>query len=149
MTTAPLTLVQRQIIEAIEISLRNRGYPPSVREIGNVVGLASSSSVTHQLELLQARGYITRVPGRPQALAVTSTATTPDPDISVSWCDDGVTLLCRREACMTVKMTATGLARYWWQQELDASGEWLTPEDITAARDAHQRTHTDGPSSGS
>lgn len=46
------------------------GYPPSVREIGQAVGLHSSSSVAHQLQVLQARGYLTRTPGVNRGLTV-------------------------------------------------------------------------------
>jgi repressor LexA len=49
-----ITPRQRQILEAIRDSVAQRGYPPSMREIGEAVGLMSSSSVKHQITALQA-----------------------------------------------------------------------------------------------
>ncbi|WP_291382886.1 transcriptional repressor LexA [Demequina sp.] len=61
---------QRRILEAIRDSVATRGYPPSMREIGDVVGLTSSSSVKHQLTALQTKGYLRQDPHRPRALEV-------------------------------------------------------------------------------
>ncbi|MDI2099735.1 transcriptional repressor LexA [Ruicaihuangia caeni] len=61
---------QRAILEAIQRSVTTRGYPPSMREIGDAVGLASLSSVTHQLNQLELSGYLRRDPNRPRALEV-------------------------------------------------------------------------------
>jgi repressor LexA len=55
-----LTPRRRKIIRVIEESVRSKGYPPSLREIGEAVGLASTSSVSHQMRVLQARGYVSR-----------------------------------------------------------------------------------------
>lgn len=65
-----LTDRQRQIVDVIQESLAERSYPPSMREIGDACGLASLSSVTHQLARLQEMGYLMRVPGRPRAMEV-------------------------------------------------------------------------------
>ena len=54
----------------IRDSVERRGYPPSVREIGEAVGLASPSSVAHQLSALQKKGYLRRDPNRPRAVDV-------------------------------------------------------------------------------
>lgn len=72
-TTEPrraLTEKQQAILEAIHRSVQRRGYPPSMREIGDEVGLSSLSSVTHQLGQLELAGYIRRDPNRPRALEV-------------------------------------------------------------------------------
>jgi repressor LexA len=61
-----LTPRRRKIIRAIEESVRSRGYPPSLREIGEAVGLASASSASHQVRALKALGYISREEGRPR-----------------------------------------------------------------------------------
>ncbi|MCP3425251.1 transcriptional repressor LexA [Rothia sp. AR01] len=66
----PLTERQAKILGAISSSIRAHGYPPSMREIGDVVGLSSLSSVTHQLSRLEALGYIRRDPKRPRAIEV-------------------------------------------------------------------------------
>lgn len=65
-----ITQRQRLILEAIQESVSTRGYPPSMREIGEAVGLTSSSSVKHQLTALQAKGYLRQDPNRPRALDV-------------------------------------------------------------------------------
>src|ERR1700712_1866232 len=61
---------QQAVLEVIQSSVARRGYPPSMREIGDAVGLASLSSVTHQLKQLELAGYIRRDPKRPRALEV-------------------------------------------------------------------------------
>ncbi len=65
-----LTVRQRTILEAIQRSIAEHGYPPSMREIGDLVGLASLSSVTHQLAQLEKLGYLRRDPKRPRAMEV-------------------------------------------------------------------------------
>jgi repressor LexA len=65
-----LTPRQRKVLEVIRDAVAARGYPPSVREIGEAVGLTSSSSVAHQLKTLQAKGYLRRDPNRPRAVEV-------------------------------------------------------------------------------
>ncbi|MGO1537811.1 MAG: transcriptional repressor LexA [Leucobacter sp.] len=66
----PLTEKQQAILEFIARSVESRGYPPSMREIGDAVGLSSLSSVTHQLSRLELAGYIRRDPNRPRALEI-------------------------------------------------------------------------------
>jgi repressor LexA len=61
---------QTAILEMIQRSVATRGYPPSMREIGDAVGLSSLSSVTHQLTQLELSGYLRRDPNRPRALEV-------------------------------------------------------------------------------
>ena len=61
---------QQAILEDIQRSVSSRGYPPSMRVIGDAVGLSSLSSVTHQLNQLELSGYLRRDPNRPRALVV-------------------------------------------------------------------------------
>lgn len=61
---------QLAILDVIQRSVSQRGYPPSMREIGDAVGLASLSSVTHQLNQLELSGYLRRDPNRPRAIEV-------------------------------------------------------------------------------
>lgn len=63
-----ITARQRRIIEFIRKTVRDRGYPPTVREIGEAVGLASSSSVHAQLANLEKRGLVRRDPTKPRAM---------------------------------------------------------------------------------
>jgi len=65
-----LTNVQTAILDFIKYELSTKGYPPSVREICSQVGLASTSSVHHQLNNLEKKGYIRRDPLKPRALEV-------------------------------------------------------------------------------
>ena len=67
-----LTVRQRRVLEVIRNSVERRGYPPSMREIGQAVGLASPSSVSHQLAALERKGYLRRDPNRPRALEIVS-----------------------------------------------------------------------------
>ena len=71
-TEGGLTARQQRVLEAIRDSIERRGYPPSIREIGEVAGLTSPSSVAHQLKTLEARGYLRRDPHRPRAMEVLS-----------------------------------------------------------------------------
>lgn len=65
-----LTARQRLVLETIRTSVESRGYPPSMREIGDSVGLTSPSSVKHQLMALERKGYLRRDPNRPRAIEV-------------------------------------------------------------------------------
>ncbi|MET0698636.1 MAG: transcriptional repressor LexA [Mycobacterium sp.] len=73
-TAAGFTLTERQrtILEVIRSSVTTRGYPPSIREIGDAVGLTSTSSVAHQLRTLERKGFLRRDPNRPRAVDVRS-----------------------------------------------------------------------------
>ena len=65
-----LTARQREVLEIIERHMQQRGYPPSVREIGEAVGLTSPSTVHAHLAALQKRGYLRRDPTKPRAIEV-------------------------------------------------------------------------------
>ncbi|WP_430332164.1 transcriptional repressor LexA [Rhodococcus sp. ACT016] len=65
-----LTDRQRKVLEVIRASVADRGYPPSIREIGDAVGLTSTSSVAHQLRTLERKGFLRRDPNRPRAVDV-------------------------------------------------------------------------------
>jgi len=65
-----LTPRQRRVLEIIRESIEQKGYPPSMREIGAAVGLASVSSVAHQLKVLERNGFVRRDPNRPRAIEV-------------------------------------------------------------------------------
>jgi repressor LexA len=65
-----LTSRQRLVLQHIRDSVERRGYPPSMREIGQAVGLTSPSSVAHQLSALERKGYLRRDPHRPRAIEV-------------------------------------------------------------------------------
>ncbi|WP_232548078.1 transcriptional repressor LexA [Propioniciclava soli] len=65
-----LTIRQRMILHHIREMVEARGFPPTIREMGDAVGLASPSSVTHQLKVLEKKGFLLRDPKRPRALMV-------------------------------------------------------------------------------
>ncbi len=70
-----LTGKRREILDFIAAQVSERGYPPSVREIGFAVGLASTSTVQAHLNTLQRQGYLRRDPTKPRALEVRYDAT--------------------------------------------------------------------------
>ena len=69
-----LTPVRRKIVEVIDDSVRRHGYAPSMREIGEAVGLASTSSVSYQLSVLEREGYLSRAARRPRTAALRAPA---------------------------------------------------------------------------
>ena len=70
MAQQTLTGKRRQILDFIAEEIRERGYPPSVREIGEAVGLTSSSTVHSHLQVLQRQGFLRRDPTKPRAISV-------------------------------------------------------------------------------
>jgi repressor LexA len=75
MADVTLTPRQREILEVIELHQRERGFPPSVREIGEAVGLTSPSTVHAHLATLQRLGFLKRDPTKPRAIEVRFDAT--------------------------------------------------------------------------
>jgi repressor LexA len=73
-TEQELTPRRRKIVEVIDDSVRRNGYPPSMREIGEAVGLASTSSVAYQLSVLEKAGYLSRGPRRPRTATLRTSA---------------------------------------------------------------------------
>ncbi len=65
-----LTTRQREVLEFIGIKVRERGYPPSVREIGEALGLSSPSTVHSHLSTLVRLGYLRRDPSKPRAIEI-------------------------------------------------------------------------------
>ncbi|MGH3941711.1 MAG: transcriptional repressor LexA [Pseudonocardiaceae bacterium] len=76
-----LTPRQRRVLEVIRDWVVRLGYPPSVREIGEAVGLTSTSSVAHQLRALERKGYLRRDPNRPRAVGIRPA---PEPDATAA-----------------------------------------------------------------
>jgi len=81
MSNPKLTDRQKQILDYIRISIRDRGFPPSVREIGDATGLKSSSSVHSHLTALEKKGYLKRDASSARALTVNEALL--DDDLSV------------------------------------------------------------------
>ncbi|MFV0461131.1 MAG: transcriptional repressor LexA [Actinomycetales bacterium] len=79
-----LTMRQRRVLDYIRRSVASRGYPPSMREIGQAVGLTSPSSVSHQLSTLERKGYLRRDPNRPRAIELVN----PDDNVDTSGVHD-------------------------------------------------------------
>jgi repressor LexA len=80
---AGLTPRQRKVLEVIRDWVERFGYPPSVREIGDAVGLTSTSSVHHQLRTLERKGYLRRDPNRTRAVDVRSPEDTEESTVAV------------------------------------------------------------------
>jgi repressor LexA len=76
MTPTDLTERQRQILELILETVNRRGYPPSVREIGEAIGLSSPSTVHSHLSSLVEGGYLRRDPTKPRAIEVVDNGAT-------------------------------------------------------------------------
>lgn len=75
-----ITSRQREILDLIVSTVQDRGYPPSVREIGDAVGLSSPSTVHSHLSSLVKAGYLRRDPSKPRAIEVTSPGSQREPD---------------------------------------------------------------------
>ncbi|WP_062384744.1 transcriptional repressor LexA [Demequina iriomotensis] len=76
-----LTARQRAVVDFIRATVLDRGYPPSMREIGDAVGLTSPSSVKHQLTALEQKGVLRRDPHRPRAIEVVLPGEEPAPSV--------------------------------------------------------------------
>jgi repressor LexA len=74
---------QEQVLQVVRAGVARRGYPPSIREIGDAVGLKSTSSVAHHLKVLQEKGYLHRDPGRPRTVELLPPAP-QSPDLAVT-----------------------------------------------------------------
>ncbi len=72
-----LTNRQQLILQMIAETTAERGFPPTVREIAEAVGLRSPASVTHQLQVLERKGYIRRDPNSPRAMEILHTGIEP------------------------------------------------------------------------
>jgi repressor LexA len=94
-----LTARQRRVLETIRDSIDRHGYPPSMREIGEAAGLASPSSVSHQLRALEAKGFLRRDPNRPRAIEVMS------PDLPARGTADAAAA--RRRSLVSLPTTAS------------------------------------------
>src|SRR5450631_4155518 len=77
-TVPALSVRQEKVLQFVRDAVRRHGYPPSIREIAEAVGLRSTSSVSHQLEALQKKGYLQRHSGRPRT---TELLTSPSADV--------------------------------------------------------------------
>ncbi|CAB4547478.1 MAG: transcriptional repressor LexA [Actinobacteria bacterium] len=73
-----LTAVQSRILDVIRESMQERNYAPSMREIGEAVGLSSTASVSHQLNKLELMGYLSRDPRRPRTIDLLGEESMPD-----------------------------------------------------------------------
>lgn len=81
MAEAELTGKRREILDFIAAQIRDRGYPPSVREIGEAVGLTSSSTVHSHLTTLQRQGYLRRDPTKPRTISMAQPGDLQNPDV--------------------------------------------------------------------
>ena len=90
-----LTWRQRKVLQVIRDSVQRRGYPPSMREIGEAVGLTSTSSVSYQLRALQRKGYLRREVGGARTIEVRlrGRAGLPGVDIPSQLVGDGTLFL--------------------------------------------------------
>ena len=91
----------------IRDAVERRGYPPSMREIGEAVGLTSPSSVAHQLTTLERKGYLRRDPNRPRAIEVAAHRRRPSDAASTSPAA-GDEPPARRRTCPLVGRIAAG-----------------------------------------
>jgi repressor LexA len=80
---ADITPRQQRILDVIAQTVRDRGYPPTVREIGEAVGLTSSSSVHAQLANLERKGLLTKDPSKPRAMALAAEPRAPSVPVPV------------------------------------------------------------------
>ena len=74
-----LSTRQEDVLQFVRDAVRQHGYPPSIREIGEAVGLRSTSSVSYQLQVLQKKGYLQRHSGRPRTTELLPAPAGPPP----------------------------------------------------------------------
>jgi repressor LexA len=146
MVTAALSDKRRQILEFIATQVRERGYPPTVREIGEAVGLNSSSTVHTHLQVLQREGYLRADPTKPRAIVVTfepesGAALGPSPVVHVPLVGDvaagsGVLAEENVEEVLPVPEMLTGRGRLFMLRVRGESmiGDGILPGDLVVAR---------------
>src|ERR1700753_3634873 len=105
-----LTSREEQVLQVVRAGVARRGYPPSIREIGDAVGLRSTSSVAYHLKALEKKGYVHRDPGRPRTMELLPPESFA-PDMVVM--DNGPVLaLCRPEPAPPRARAGRGHVRY-------------------------------------
>lgn len=108
-----LTKRQRDILDFIEQSVLERNYPPSIREIGEAIGLSSSSTVHSHLKSLESKGYLKRNPSKPRGMTLLHSRTWEGKKGCCSVCGEkrGATNHARRwkESAKSLLSRATGL----------------------------------------
>jgi repressor LexA len=104
-----LTWRQRKILQAIVNFGQRRGYQPTLREIGDAVGLASPSSVSHQVSTLQSKGYLRRDAGRPRTVEVRLPGR-PAVRLEAEELADALDIPSRKTACIPVPLMASRIA---------------------------------------
>ena len=124
-----LTVRQKKILETIQRSVNDNGYPPSMREIGDTVGLASLSSVTHQLSQLEKLGYLRRDPKRPRAMEVLMPLTL-DSGASIPGVEAPGTLLSSGGLDVTSLATASDTAMVPLVGRIAAGGPILADQSV-------------------
>ena len=117
-----LTERQQQILAFVRQAVRERGYPPSVREIGDAVGLRSTSSVHHQLQILQREGYLRRDLSRPRAIELRQEEAGPTGHEGPTWGAREVPLLGEVAAGAPIVAEEQALAHYPLPRDIVGEG---------------------------
>ncbi|HTX01218.1 MAG TPA: transcriptional repressor LexA [Acidimicrobiales bacterium] len=147
MSTTALSGKRRQILEFIATQVRERGYPPTVREIGEAVGLTSSSTVHTHLQVLQREGYLQQDPTKPRAIVVrfepeSGAALGPSPVVHVPLVGDvaaGTGVLAEEnvEEVLALPEALTGRGRLFMLRVRGDSmiGDGILPDDLIVVRE--------------
>jgi repressor LexA len=125
-----LTLRQKKILETVQRSVERKGYPPSMREIGDTVGLASLSSVTHQLSQLERLGYIRRDPKRPRAMEVLIPLTLGDEGVAVEGVEEPAQLRSAAGGSISELTSSTDTAMVPLVGRIAAGGPVLADQSV-------------------
>lgn len=133
MSRKRLTDPRSQILAAIRDSVKERGYPPTLREIAEAVGLASTSSVHYHLRALRRDGLIELVPGRPRSVVIHLPKSALLKEITAAL------EALRKGYVATARQILTDLAADLGD---DPINDEAAPDAPGAASDPHERNHT-------
>jgi repressor LexA len=124
-----LTARQQQILQVIRNFAQRRGYAPTLRQIGEATGLASRSSVSYQLSILQRKGYLRRIAGRPRTIELRLPGQ-PTLRLEVEDLADAVDLKSQDRASVPVPLYGQIAASPPNLAEQDIGDTWELPKEL-------------------
>lgn len=107
MSPQPVTGTTRDVLDTIRAYITEHGYPPTVRDLCEIVGVRSTSTIAHHMTVLEARGWITREAGQPRTLVLADPPPEDEPSVNT------ITRQELADALVVVVVAPDGVAQTW------------------------------------